>query len=147
MENYLCLTSFGQQVIKIKSKITNLVLNKRNTFEQQDYSEGLAPGGLGGCTIRIRIWQYIPMYPAIIPIYALLSDTLEVLRSDLSGAPPCPLMRNSSSKSTHIHHNHTAQARDNVLSIAVRRHRPWCLLSCLAYQRQRKLYIKVNSTM
>ena len=24
-------------------------------------------------TIRIQIWQYIPMYPAIIPLYALLS--------------------------------------------------------------------------
>ena len=39
-------------------------------------SRGLA----GGDEIRIQIWQYIPMYPAIIPIYAPLSDTLGVLR-------------------------------------------------------------------
>ena len=40
--------------------------------------------------IRIQIWQYIPMYPAIVPIYALFSDTLGFLGSDLSGSSPLP---------------------------------------------------------
>ena len=47
---------------------------------ENDYFGGSAPWGLGGDAIRIQIWQYIPIYPAIIPIYALLSDTLGVLR-------------------------------------------------------------------
>ena len=59
------------------------------------YSGGLAPlnpPAARGEHIWIQIWQYIPIYPAIIPIYALLSDTLGVLGSDLSGAPPGPPM-------------------------------------------------------
>ena len=44
-----------------------------------EHFRGLSPWGAGGCTIWIQIWQYIPIYPAIIPIHALLSDTLGVL--------------------------------------------------------------------
>ena len=57
------------------------------------YSGGLAPlnpPAARGEHIWIQIWQYIPIYPAIIPIYALLSDTLGVLGSDLSGGSPRP---------------------------------------------------------
>ena len=57
------------------------------------YSGGLAPlnpPAARGEHIWIQVWQYIPIYPAIIPIYALLSDTLGVLGSDISGGSPRP---------------------------------------------------------
>ena len=54
------------------------------------YSGGLAPlnpPAARGEHIWIQIWQYIPIYPAIIPIYALLCP-LGVLGSDISGGSP-----------------------------------------------------------
>ena len=55
---------------------------------EQRLFRGLSPRGACGMPIWIQIWQYIPIYPATIPIYALLSDTLGVLGSDLSGGSP-----------------------------------------------------------
>ena len=42
-------------------------------------SRGLSPWGAGGTHFDTNMAN-IPMYPAIIPIFALLSDTLGVLR-------------------------------------------------------------------
>ena len=61
-----------------------------------DHSGGLAtqtlnPPGPRGGQIWIQIWQYIPIYPAIIPICALVSDTLGVLDlTYLGGSPRTP---------------------------------------------------------
>ena len=60
---------------------------------EPDHSGGLAPLNPPAAwrgTFWIQIWQYIPIYPVIIPIYALLSDNLGVLGSDLSGGSPRP---------------------------------------------------------
>ena len=46
------------------------------------------------CEHALVIWQ-LPIYPAIIPIYALLSDTLGVLGFDISGGSPRPPYANT----------------------------------------------------
>ena len=69
--------------------------DKINT--QLDHSDSGGSAPLNPCSqpavghIWIQIWQYIPIYPAIIPIYTLLSDTLGFL--DHRGAPLGPPMR------------------------------------------------------
>ena len=54
---------------------------------------GLSPRGAGGDEIRIQIWQYIPIYPAIIPImpyYQNFTRGLGKFRSDLLGGSQQP---------------------------------------------------------
>ena len=70
----------------------------------KDYS-WVSPRGAWGLQIRIQIWQYIPICPAIIPVYALfIGYSRGSLDLTFRGLPSAPLLYPRTCTIIPLHH-------------------------------------------